>query len=86
MHPPAILSFRAERPDFFFRAAFWRVGSRSRGTPLHSSGGRTFMFTLSREGYSILPNGAFRIVSFRRVIRVLLFLDKRQRMGQEAGI
>ncbi len=27
-------SFRAERPDLFFRAGLWRVGSRSRGIPL----------------------------------------------------
>jgi len=27
-------SFRAERPDFFFRAGLWRVGSRSRGISL----------------------------------------------------
>jgi hypothetical protein len=31
--PPSSLSSRAERPDFFFRAEFWRVGSRSRGIP-----------------------------------------------------
>ncbi len=29
-------SFRAERPDLFFRAGLWRVGSRSRGIPLPS--------------------------------------------------
>src|SRR5208283_4059007 len=31
------LSFRVERPDLFFRADLWRVGSRSRGIPLPSS-------------------------------------------------
>jgi hypothetical protein len=30
-------SFRAERPDLFFRAGLWRVGSRSRGISLLSS-------------------------------------------------
>src|SRR5208283_760905 len=28
------LSFRPERPDFFLRAEFWRVGLRSGGIPL----------------------------------------------------
>src|SRR5271165_1991591 len=28
------LSSRAKRPDFFFRAVFWRVGPRSRGISL----------------------------------------------------
>src|SRR5208337_3218201 len=31
---PSSPSSRAERPDFLFRAAFWRVGSHSRGIPL----------------------------------------------------
>src|SRR5208283_1965528 len=50
-HPPFScpsfsLSSRAERPDFLFRAAVWRVGSRSRGispSPWRSAGRANFV-------------------------------------------
>src|SRR5208283_570416 len=42
VRPTHKLSSRAQRPDFLLRAAFWRVGPRSRGIPP-----QLFSFTLS---------------------------------------
>jgi len=63
-------SFRAERPDFFFRAVLWRIASRSRGIPLPSS---SVLAVSSGVNFLVFSSSALPLRTLRLCVIFFLF-------------